>query len=94
MVRSIALALSLGMLLCPAQTSRRKPAPPAKTTSAPAKTVVVDPSLPFPLETIRVTGNQQLAEAEIIRMSGLQPGQQVTRADFDAAQAKLLASGL
>jgi len=68
---------------------RKKPAPAASKQQ-----VVVDPSKPFPVESIRVDGNKQFSDEEIVKMSGIQPGQAVMKADFDAAQKRLLDSGL
>jgi len=76
-----------------AQTARRSKKTSPGTTAAP-KQAVADASQPFPLETLKVSGNQHFSEAEIIRISGLQPGQQARKADFDAAQQRLLDSGL
>jgi len=58
------------------------------------KAVVVDPAAPFPIGSIKVTGNQNFPEAEIIRLSGLRQGQMVRKPDFDEAQKRLLESGL
>ena len=66
---------------------------PAQTARRP-KQVVADPSRPFPVESINVTGNQQFSDTEIVRMSGLTAGQLVRKSDFDAAQKRLLDSGL
>ncbi|MDZ4802719.1 MAG: POTRA domain-containing protein [Bryobacteraceae bacterium] len=103
MFRTAATALSILALTAPAQTPPRRPAsPPAAVkkkgpAAAPARQeqqVIVDPSAPFPVEKILVTGNKQFSDTEIIRMTGLQPGQLVRKPDFDAAQQRLLESGL
>jgi len=69
---------------------RKKPAPAASKQQQ----VVVDPSKPFPVESIRVEGNKEFSDEEIVKMSGIQAGQAVQKADFDAAQKRLLESGL
>lgn len=97
--RSIAIILSLAITLS-AQTQRPAnpgAAAPAKSRSAkpgPVRQTIVDPSVPFPLDSIKVTGNNQFSETEILRLSGIQKGQRVLKQDFDAAQARLLESGL
>src|SRR5262249_16866288 len=47
----------------------------------------------FPLEVVRVTGNQRIPAEKIVAVLGLKTGAQVDKADFDAARAKLLATG-
>jgi outer membrane protein assembly factor BamA len=50
--------------------------------------------LAFPLHAISVEGNSVLPADGIVRASGLAVGQEVTPADFDAATARLMATGL
>jgi outer membrane protein insertion porin family len=52
-----------------------------------------NPSAPYPLENLRVVGNQHFTAAQIIAASGLRIGQNVNREAFDAARARLMASG-
>ncbi len=47
----------------------------------------------FPLEKIAVRGNERIAAEKIVAVSGLKIGTPVTKADFDAARARLLATG-
>lgn len=54
----------------------------------------MDPSKPFPLASITVTGNSNFGAEQILEMSGLRDGSMVQKSDFDAAQRKLLESGL
>jgi outer membrane protein insertion porin family len=61
--------------------------------------LVLAPALPaqsgqtFPLEAVRVQGNRHFTAEKIIAAAGLKSGQQVKKEDFDAARAKLLATG-
>jgi outer membrane protein insertion porin family len=90
------LALSL-VVLIPAVAQKPRPAArkpaAAKQQQAPAP-AVVDPSKPFTLSRIEVTGNKNFTAEQVIALSGLKPGQNVRKADFDEAQQKLLDSGL
>lgn len=73
----------------------RKPAAPkAAAKVETAKPLPADPSKPFTLATLTVTGNTNLTAENIIAMSGLQKGAPVKKEDFDAAQQRLLESGL
>lgn len=58
-----------------------------KRTPAPA------PAQPFPLETLKVTGNVRIPAERIIAASGLKIGEPVVKDDFDKARARLLATG-
>ncbi len=49
---------------------------------------------PYPLERINVEGNQHYTAAQIIAVSGLKIGQTVSKADFDSARDRLVASGV
>jgi len=49
---------------------------------------------PYPLERITVEGNHHYTAAQIISVSGLKIGQPVSKADFDAARDRLVASGV
>lgn len=91
-LRAVAALL---ILLSPAfaQRSRTprsaKPAPPRAAAPVP-----VDPSKPFKLGKISITGAKNFTPEQVLAMSGLTPGASVTKADFDAAQQRLLDSGL
>jgi len=61
-------------------------AAPAAATSNPAPTT-------FPLESLRVQGNRRFTAEKIVSASGLKVGQPVKKEDFDAARARLLATG-
>lgn len=89
-LRTLAIAVSAAVLVLAAPPARKKPAAPV----ANKQQAVVDPSKPFPVESIHVDGNKQFSDEEIVKMSGIQPGQSVQKADFDAAQKRLLDSGL
>lgn len=48
---------------------------------------------PYPLESLRVQGNEQFRPDRILEASGLKIGQAVAKADFDRARDRLLATG-
>ena len=48
----------------------------------------------FPLESIQVEGLKRLKSAPVIAASGLKVGQQADKPDFEAAAARLLATGV
>ncbi|HEU0122316.1 MAG TPA: POTRA domain-containing protein [Bryobacteraceae bacterium] len=47
----------------------------------------------FPIDSIQVEGLKRLKPEQVIRVSGLRVGQKADKPDFDAAQARLLATG-
>lgn len=47
----------------------------------------------FPLEALRIRGNEDIATERIIAASGLKVGEAITRPDFSAARDRLLATG-
>ena len=51
------------------------------------------PATPFPLTNLTVRGNKRFTPAEIAGAAGLKIGQTVNKDIFDAARARLLASG-
>lgn len=82
----VVLALTAAVLS--SQTPRaRKPVAKPKA-AAPA----TDPSK-WPLESFTVKGNRHYTADQIFAQSGLRVGQPVTKADFDAARDRLVASG-
>lgn len=50
-------------------------------------------SRPYPLTNLTIKGNKHYTPAQIIGTSGLKTGQPVSKDNFDAARAKLLATG-
>jgi outer membrane protein insertion porin family len=48
----------------------------------------------FPIESIQVEGLKRLKPAQVIAASGLKVGQQADKPDFEAAQARLVATGV
>ncbi len=48
----------------------------------------------FPIDSIQVEGLKRLKPAQVIGASGLKVGQQADKPDFEAAQARLLATGM
>jgi outer membrane protein insertion porin family len=84
------LGFALGAMLIAAAPQQKKraasPTPPASAASNPAPTA-------FPLESLRVQGNRHFTPEKIIAAAGLKVGQAVKKEDFDAARARLLATG-
>ena len=70
------------------QKKRASPpaAPPAAAAPNPAPTT-------YPLESLRIQGNRHLTPEKIIAATGLKIGQPVKKEDFDAARARMLATG-
>ena len=70
------------------QTRRtRKPSATAPPAAASERTS-------WPLETLTVTGNKNYTAAQILSVAGLRIGQTVGKAEFDAAQERLEATGV
>lgn len=88
MVRLVLPAL----LVCSAVLAQQRPARGSRPAAP--KPAVADLNQPFPLREIAVRGNASFAAAQVIELSGLSQGQVVSKKDFDAAQQKLLATGL
>src|SRR5215471_1893212 len=69
------------------QTKKASPPSPAPVAApAPVRTE-------FPLESLHVLGNRQIAAERIMTASGLQLGSPVQKTDFDTAREKLVATG-
>lgn len=79
--------LLVSCALLPAQTSRGR-----KSTARPAATAPTDASK-WPLESVAVKGNSHYTHDQIVALSGLRIGHPVTKADFDTARDRLVASG-
>src|SRR5215469_12622612 len=47
----------------------------------------------FPLENLKIQGNERIPAAKIIAVSGLKTGAKVAKSDFDDARARLMATG-
>ncbi len=62
-----------------------------KTTTAPPPEP--EPQTVFPLETLKVQGNQRISPEKIIAVSGLKIGVPVAKNDFNTARDRLLATG-
>jgi outer membrane protein insertion porin family len=80
----LTIALILCTALALAQQKKRATPPPA--TPPQEQTT-------YPLETLKVQGNRRIPSEKIVAVSGLKIGAPVTKADFDAARARLLAGG-
>jgi outer membrane protein insertion porin family len=77
----LVLAASLGHAQQKKRTTPPPPAPKQQEQSA------------YPLETLKIQGNQRISSEKIIAASGLKIGATVEKADFDKARARLLAGG-
>lgn len=82
------LLIILACPVLPAQSTRPRKAA-AKPTAAAAP---LDPSK-WPLESFTVKGNARFTREQILALSGLKLGQPVTKADFDSARDRVVASG-
>jgi outer membrane protein assembly factor BamA len=80
-------SLLLAAALVFAQTHPRKPRSTANTTQQPQTST-------FPLETLKVTGNQNFTAEQVLSVAGLKLGAPVTKDDFEAARNRLLATGV
>ncbi len=84
MRRLVAVLLMASMALlaqAPSRRSARTKAPAAARSSGPV------------IEVVRVEGGSRISEAELIRLSGLKPGQAPTKEVFEAARDRLLETG-
>lgn len=70
--------------IAPAQQKPKTPAAPEPNTSEPTV---------FPLESLKVQGNQRIPAEKILEVAGLKIGVTVIRGDFDSARDRLLATG-
>lgn len=77
----------LGLTLCFA--SAQTPRSSKKTKPAPAAA----PGDAWPIETLKVQGNNVYSAEQVLTIAGLKVGQVVKPADFEAARLRLLATG-
>jgi hypothetical protein len=84
----LAVVVLVAMNLVSAQT--RRPRKPAASTPTAAKTDQTS----WPLETLKVEGNQNYTAAQILAVAGLQIGQTAGEPEFEAARQKLDATGV
>jgi len=84
----LAVIVLIAMNSVSAQT--RHPRKPAGSTPAAAKTDQTS----WPLETLKVEGNQNYTAAQILVVAGLRIGQTVGEPEFEAARQKLDATGV
>src|SRR5689334_11851502 len=92
------ILLGLALLVAPAVQAQQKKQPASqKKSAAPAANAppseAASQAKVFPLETLRVEGAERIAPAKIIAASGLKIGQPITKADFEDARARLMATG-
>lgn len=78
----------------PAKTPRRATPASAVARQRTAAQTKADSAPAFPLSAIHVEGNQLYSPQQLIQASGLRPGQLVSKAEFDAARDRLLATGV
>lgn len=72
------------VMACSAAAQQKK-----RTVSAPPS----EKEQVFPLETLKVKGNQRITSEKIVSVSGLKVGSPVVKTDFDSARNRLLATG-
>src|SRR5260370_11512128 len=84
----LAVVVLLAMTFVGART--RRPRKPAASTPAAAKTDQTS----WPLETLKVEGNQNYTAAQILAVAGIRIGQTVGESEFEAARQKLDATGV
>ena len=87
-MRLLVLVLGISLVL-PAQGQSRKQRQPDRT---PAAESAAD-SRTWPIRALRVEGNQNYTEEQVLSVAGLRVGQRVTKESFDQARDRLLASG-
>lgn len=87
MRRLFALLLMASLALAAQTPARKQPARAKPRPSAAAKPAALA------IETIRVEGGNRLTEAELVRLTGIKPGDAPTKEIFDAARDRLLATG-
>ncbi|MGI8988278.1 MAG: POTRA domain-containing protein [Bryobacteraceae bacterium] len=90
LLRAASTATAIFALLVPnatqAQTRSRKNASPQKASAA--------STTRWPIQKLRVEGNQRLPSEPILKAAGLQVGQLAGKEDFEAARDRLIASGM
>jgi outer membrane protein insertion porin family len=84
------LAVVVVIAMSGASAQTRRPRKPAAATPATAKT---DQSS-WPLETLKVEGNQNYTAAQILAVAALRIGQTVGKPEFEAARERLDATGV
>src|SRR5260370_1440017 len=84
----LAVVVLLAMNFVGAQT--RRPRKPASSTPTAAKTDQTS----WPLETLKVEGNQNYTAVQILAVAGLRIGQTVGEPEFEAARQRLDAQGV
>ncbi len=87
MRRLLSLLLMASLALLAQTPARKQPARAKPRPSAAAK-----PSTPV-IESVRVEGGKRLGETELVRLSGIKPGDTPTKEVFDSARDRLLATG-
>ncbi len=79
--------------LTPAQAPRKKPVAAVKAPPPPPPPAAPAAVVKYPIESIRVSGNKQFAEASVIAVTGLRPGEPLDERRLEAARDSLLANG-
>ncbi|MCZ2076847.1 MAG: hypothetical protein HUU41_09745 [Bryobacteraceae bacterium] len=83
--RLIPLMLLAAVMLHPQAARKRKSRPPAPApANVPAE---------WPIETLKVTGNEVFEPAQILAVTGLKIGERAGKAKFEAARDRLLGTG-
>jgi outer membrane protein insertion porin family len=75
-------------------TQKKRPPAVAPKVVAPADApTLASEATKHPLQTVHFTGNKRIGTVKILQASGLKIGQPVDQSDFEAARARLLATG-
>src|SRR5215831_18020411 len=72
------------------QTGAKKTAPQARAAAPPAPATATSK---WPVQSIAVEGNRFYSREQILGIAGMKAGQMASKADFEAARNKLLATG-
>ena len=83
----VLLLISVSLVAAQARRAGRKPPPKVTQTTTPQA------GGQYPLETISVFGNHNNSPDQIITASGLKVGKLASKADFDSARDRLVATG-
>ena len=85
--------LLLALVVCIpgfSQTGAKKAAPPARAAAPPAPAAAQSK---WPVQSVAVEGNRVYTRDQILGIAGMKAGQMASKADFDAARNRLLATG-
>ena len=87
----LTLCLVLALPCVPQTPARRKPAP--NPAASPGARQPGDPANRFPLESLKITGNQLYTAQQILAVAGLKIGDPVAKDEFEQARKRLTDTG-